>query len=95
MYAFLVILRRLGTKYSVDMKKLTPIFSEIPRFVWKILGCSCSSYRSSQVLNQTDVKIVCYFLQILEDKVEYWMTKYDSDVEQKQHELDVLKVYPP
>lgn len=29
--------------------------------------------------------------QILEDKVEYWMTKYDSDVEQKQHELDVLK----
>lgn len=29
--------------------------------------------------------------QILEDKVEYWMDKYDRDVEQKQHELDVLK----
>jgi len=29
--------------------------------------------------------------QILEDKVEYWMNKYDRDVEQKQHELDVLK----
>ena len=27
--------------------------------------------------------------------MEYWMTKYDSDVEQKQHELDVLKVCPP
>ena len=30
--------------------------------------------------------------QILEQKVEYWMEKYDRDVEQKQHELDVLKV---
>lgn len=30
--------------------------------------------------------------QILEEKVEYWMDKYDRDVEQKQHELDVLKV---
>ena len=39
--------------------------------------------------------ILCYFSQILEEKVEYWMTKYDSDVEQKQHELDVLKVCPP
>jgi len=29
--------------------------------------------------------------QILEDKVEYWMAKYDGDVEQKQHDLDVLK----
>lgn len=29
--------------------------------------------------------------QILEEKVEYWMDKYDRDVEQKQHELDVLK----
>ncbi|KAJ7378179.1 hypothetical protein OS493_024124 [Desmophyllum pertusum] len=29
--------------------------------------------------------------QILEEKVEYWMEKYDGDVEQKQHELDVLK----
>ncbi|XP_058952762.1 dynein regulatory complex protein 9 [Pocillopora verrucosa] len=29
--------------------------------------------------------------QILEEKVEYWMEKYDRDVEQKQHELDVLK----
>jgi len=38
------------------------------------------------------VKISCYFLQILEDKVEYWMAKYDGDVEQKQHDLDVLKV---
>lgn len=78
------------------MKKFTPTFSEIPRFIWKIWGCSCSSYKSSQVLNQTDIKILCYllFLQILEDKVEYWMTKYDSDVEQKQHELDVLKVCP-
>ncbi|PFX18748.1 IQ domain-containing protein G [Stylophora pistillata] len=28
---------------------------------------------------------------ILEEKVEYWMDKYDRDVEQKQHELDVLK----
>lgn len=75
------------------MKKFTATFSEIPRFIWKIWGCSCSS---SQVLNQTDIKILCYllFLQILEDKVEYWMTKYDSDVEQKQHELDVLKVCP-
>jgi hypothetical protein len=29
----------------------------------------------------------------LEEKVEYWMEKYDRDVEAKQHELDVLKVY--
>ncbi|CAH3146068.1 unnamed protein product [Pocillopora meandrina] len=29
--------------------------------------------------------------QILEEKMEYWMEKYDRDVEQKQHELDVLK----
>lgn len=29
--------------------------------------------------------------QILEQKLEYWMEKYDRDVEQKQHELDVLK----
>ncbi|KXJ11117.1 dynein regulatory complex protein 9 [Exaiptasia diaphana] len=29
--------------------------------------------------------------QLLEEKVEYWMEKYDHDVEQKQHELDVLK----
>jgi len=29
--------------------------------------------------------------QILEEKVEYWMEKYDVDVEKKQHELDVLK----
>ncbi|XP_068686164.1 dynein regulatory complex protein 9-like isoform X2 [Montipora foliosa] len=29
--------------------------------------------------------------KILEEKVEYWMEKYDHDVEQKQHELDVLK----
>ena len=28
----------------------------------------------------------------MEEKVEYWMEKYDRDVEQKQHELDVLKV---
>lgn len=27
----------------------------------------------------------------LESKVEYWMEKYDKDVEAKQHELDVLK----
>jgi hypothetical protein len=27
----------------------------------------------------------------LEQKVEYWMEKYDKDVEAKQHELDVLK----
>lgn len=40
------------------------------------------------------VKISCFFLQILEDKVEYWMTKYDCDVEQMQHDLDVLKVCP-
>ena len=30
-------------------------------------------------------------LQELEQKVEYWMEKYDKDVEAKQHELDVLK----
>ncbi|XP_046851983.1 dynein regulatory complex protein 9-like [Xenia sp. Carnegie-2017] len=29
--------------------------------------------------------------QELEEKVEYWMEKYDKDVEAKQHELDVLK----
>jgi len=29
--------------------------------------------------------------KILEDKVEYWMDKYDTDVEAKQHELNVLK----
>lgn len=29
--------------------------------------------------------------QILDEKLEYWMEKYDRDVEQKQHELDVLK----
>ena len=36
----------------------------------------------------------CFSLlsQILEEKVEYWMEKYDRDVDQKQHELDVLKV---
>ena len=28
----------------------------------------------------------------MEEKVEYWMEKYDRDVEQKQRELDVLKV---
>lgn len=28
---------------------------------------------------------------LLEEKVEYWMDKYDSDVEQKQNELDTLK----
>lgn len=27
----------------------------------------------------------------LEDKLEYWMEKYDKDVEAKQHDLDVLK----
>ncbi|KAI8498737.1 PREDICTED: IQ domain-containing protein G-like [Branchiostoma belcheri] len=27
----------------------------------------------------------------LEEKVEYWMEKYDKDVDAKQHELDVLK----
>ncbi|XP_002738856.1 dynein regulatory complex protein 9-like [Saccoglossus kowalevskii] len=27
----------------------------------------------------------------LEEKLEYWMEKYDTDVETKQHELDVLK----
>ena len=39
-------------------------------------------------------KYFCHnmFFQILEEKVEQWMNKYDSDVEQKQHELDVLKV---
>ena len=30
-------------------------------------------------------------MQELEQKVEHWMEKYDKDVEQKQHELDVLK----
>lgn len=59
------------------------------------MGRSCSSYRFSLVLNQINVKISCYFSQILEDKVEYWMNKYDRDVEQKQHELDVLKVWRP
>lgn len=29
--------------------------------------------------------------QILEEKVEYWMEKYDRGVEQKQRELDILK----
>ncbi|XP_065055928.1 dynein regulatory complex protein 9-like [Rhopilema esculentum] len=28
---------------------------------------------------------------MLEEKLEYWMEKYDKDVEAKQHELDVLK----
>ena len=28
---------------------------------------------------------------LLEEKVEYWMDKYDHDVEQKQTELDTLK----
>merc|ERR1712050_158939 len=28
---------------------------------------------------------------LLEDKVEYWMDKYDTDIEAKQHELDSLK----
>lgn len=34
----------------------------------------------------------CCLFQELEEKVEYWMEKYDKDVEAKQHELDVLKV---
>lgn len=50
-------------------------------------------YRLSEI-GWIHVKISCYFLQILEDKVEYWMTKYDFDVDQKQHDLDVLKVCP-
>ena len=29
--------------------------------------------------------------QELEEKVEYWMEKYDKDVEAKTHELEVLK----
>ena len=29
--------------------------------------------------------------KILEDKVEFWMDKYEKDVEAKQHELNVLK----
>ena len=33
-----------------------------------------------------------FILQMLEEKLEYWMEKYDKDVEAKQHELDVLKV---
>ena len=33
------------------------------------------------------------FPQALEEKVEHWMEKCDRDVEAKQHELDVLKVY--
>lgn len=32
-----------------------------------------------------------HFLKDLEKKVEFWMEKYDKDVEAKQHELDVLK----
>ena len=39
------------------------------------------------------LKICKISLQALEEKVEYWMEKYDKDVEAKQHELDVLKVY--
>ncbi len=38
--------------------------------------------------------VLIHFLwehQELEQKVEYWMEKYDKDVEAKQHELDVLK----
>ena len=31
------------------------------------------------------------FFQELEKKVDYWMEKYEKDVEAKQHELDVLK----
>ena len=27
----------------------------------------------------------------MEEKVEYWMEKYDKDVEAKTHELEVLK----
>ena len=34
---------------------------------------------------------VAYLLQELERKVDFWMEKYDKDVEAKQHELDVLK----
>lgn len=39
--------------------------------------------------NTSKTKII---FQALEEKVEYWMEKYDKDVEAKQHELDVLKV---
>lgn len=73
MYAFLVILRRLSTKHSVDMKTFRHssfFFSGIPWFVWKILGCSCSSYRSSQVLNQIDAKIMLF--------CRYWKRKWNT-----------------
>ena len=29
---------------------------------------------------------------MLEEKLKYWIDKYDKDVEAKQHELDILKV---
>lgn len=29
---------------------------------------------------------------MLEEKLKYWIDKYDTDVEAKQHELDTLKV---
>lgn len=36
--------------------------------------------------------LCCFlFVQELEKKVDFWMEKYEKDVESKQHELDVLK----
>ena len=54
-------------------------------------------YTAVQVANRQKEKTFnlisfLFYSQILEEKVEYWMEKYDRDVEQKQHELDVLKV---
>lgn len=59
--------------------------------------CKWSFYTGVQVANRQKKKtfrLISFLFnsQILEEKVEYWMEKYDRDVEQKQHELDVLKV---
>lgn len=76
-------------------------------FIWQLkvqvlinIGFSHGGLNRLQVLNITLtlsfrpwLKAIFDSFQILEEKVEYWMEKYDRDVEQKQHELDVLKVW--
>ena len=71
MYAFLVILRRLSTKHSVDTKTFAPFFFWDPLGLsGKFVGCSSSSYRSSQVFNQIDVKIMLF--------CRYWRRKWNT-----------------
>jgi len=50
----------------------------------------CLSEKETRVNSETELYLNKQY-ELLEEKLEFWMNKYETDTKQKQHELDTLK----